>query len=256
MRLREFTMYVDDTDIEIYNMRLVKYEVQSYAKRKTIGINIPGAHGTQSVPSALESADFVVSLVCTGTDTDSVNTKIREFFAFMYSTGESRKIVFSDDETIVRYAVLDSPDKYRVINGVDGSFAELKLNFHMLDPFMYDSEMSRVVDNAEHGKELIVNNEAFECPAEFTIENAGNSAVTGVALIVNNELVSFSCSLSPGDVLTLDTIEYEVKLNDVPHLEYWSGEMPLLKNGDNVIVQQNTQKARLLLSIKFTKQWV
>ena len=256
MNPRNFTMLVDDFDIELYDMKLVNYEIQSYAKRKTLGVNVPGAHGTQYVPSAIESPDFFARLICTGKDTDSVNAKIREFFAFMYSVSGSRKIVFSDDDTIVRYAVLDAPDRYRVVNGVDGSFAELKLNFNMLDPFMYDSDISRVVENAYSGKEFVVNNEAFECPAEFYIENTGASVVTGISLIVNNQVVDFSCDLYPGDVIVLDTIEYEVKFNGVSHLEHWRGEMPMLKNGDNVIVQHNSNNLPLLLSIKFTKQWV
>ena len=256
MALHEFTMYVDDVDIADYNMKLQKYEVQSYATRKTTGIDIPGAHGTQAVPSALASSGFTVWLICADTDVDSVTTKIREFFAFIYSVSSSRRIVFSDDETIIRWAILEAPEKHRVVNGQDGAFAELRLSFLMLDPFMYDCETSKIVNDTNHGTQLIVDNEAFECPAKFRIENTGLSTVTDISLTVNDEVVNFSCSLNPGDILILDTEEYEVTLNGEPRLEYWSGEMPKLKNGNNVIVQQNAQQSKLLLFIEFTKQWV
>lgn len=256
MKPGEFTVYVDDTNIEYYGMRLVGYEIQSYSKRKTLGTDVPGAHGTQPVPSALSSAPFIVKVVCTGNDADELNTKIREFFAFMYSTSGSRKIVFSDDQSVIRYAVLDSPERYKVINGVDGAFTEIKMTFYMLDPFMHSSETSKVVVDAEHGKKFSVYNEAFECPAVFSLENTGTEDVTGVSLIVNGELASFSCILKPKDVLVLDTNEYEVRLNEVVELDYWRGEMPLLKNGENLIYQQNTEGAHLKLSVSFTKLWV
>ena len=255
MASREFTMYVDDVSVESYNMKLVKYEVQSYAKRKTMGVNIPGAHGTQGVSSALASTDFLVWLICTGTDADDVNAKVRNFFAFMNATHEPRKIVFSDDNLVERYAVLDTPSRHRVINGIDGAFTELKLAFYMLDPFTYDGETSVTVDELEHEKELSVYNEGFECPAIFCIENTGNEKVTEITFVVNDERVNFSCELNPGQVLVLDTIEYEVRLDSEPHLEFWSGEMPMLKNGDNIIVQRNAQKSKLLLSVNFTKKW-
>ena len=77
-----------------------------------------------------------------------------------------------------------------------------------------------------------------------------------LSLIVNDELVTYSCPLNEGDKIVLDTIEYEVKLNGEVRLDYWDGEMPMLKNGDNIIYQQNTEKAPLLLTVEFTKQWV
>ena len=256
MSRKDFTAYIDDMDIGLYGMKLVGYEIQSYAKRKIVGVDIPGAHGTQAVPSALASPDFFVNVVCVGSDPDDVNTKIREFFAFMYSSQNARKVVFSDDLNIVRYAVLDMPDKYRVTTGVDNAFAQLKLSFLMLDPFMYDSEKSRIVKKVSPDKKFSVENEAFECPAVFTFENAGQSAVTGIVLNVNGELATFSCQLLPGDVLVLDTDEYEVKFNDVVQLDFWRGEMPQLKNGTNVISQSNDQNSDLTISITFTKQWV
>lgn len=256
MSRKNFTAYIDDSDISLYGLKLVGYEIQSYAKRKLIGVDIPGAHGTQSVPSALASHDFFVNVVCVGADADEVNTKIREFFAFMYSTGNARKIVFSDDPNIVRHAVLDMPEKYRVIEGVDGAFAQLKLVFFMLNPFMYDSEKSRLVKTAAPGAAFSLDNEAFECPAVFTIENTGNSAVDGIVLNVNGELATFSCQLLSGDALVLDTEEYEVRFNGVVQLDYWRGEMPLLKNGENFISHTNNQDANLTISVTFTKQWV
>lgn len=256
MKPGEFTVYVDDTNIEYYGMRLVSYEIQSYSKRKTLGTDVPGAHGTQPVPSALASAPFIVNVVCTGQDADELNTKIREFFAFMYSSQNSRKIVFSDDQSVIRYAVLDSPEPYKIINGVDGAFTEIKMTFYMLDPFMYSSESSMFVIDMAHGKKVSVYNEAFECPAVFALENTGTEDVTDIGLIVNGELASFSCVVKPKDVLVLDTNEYEVRLNDVVDLDFWRGEMPLLKNGENIIYQQNTQGAHLKLTVRFTKLWV
>ena len=62
--------------------------------------------------------------------------------------------------------------------------------------------------------------------------------------------------MEPGDEIMIDTIEYEVKFNGNIRLDFWAGEMPMLKNGDNIIYQQNTEHADLLLSVEFTKQWV
>ena len=256
MTRQKFTVLVDDTDIDFFGMKLVDYEIQSYAKRKSVGTDIPGAHGTQEVPSALASGTFVVNVVCQGSDPDDVSTKIREFFAFMYSTSRPRKIVFSDNLSIVRNAILDSPERYRVVNGIDNAFAQLKLTFFMLDPFMYDERVSRFTTVAEHGVPVSLYNEAFECPAVYSLTNSGSHAVSGVSLIVNNELSSFSCELAPGDVLELDTVEYEVRLNGIVHLEYWRGEMPKLKNGVNSIYQQNTLRDNLDLLVTFTKQWI
>ena len=256
MKRREFTAYVDDMDIALYGMKLANYEIPSYAKRKTVGTDVPGAHGTQAVPSALSSGTFTANVVCVGSDADEVNTKIREFFAFMYSNMSSRRIVFSDDVGIVRNAILDSPDNYRVVTGVDCAFAELKLTFLMLDPFMYSNELTRYSETCGHGSKMKVVNQAFECPAVFKIENEGAAAVEGIALIVNNELATFSCVLEPGDVLELDTVEYEVRLNGIVHLEYWNGQMPKLKNGSNEVYQQNDSDADLKLTVAFTKRWI
>ena len=256
MTIPEFTLLVDDKDIEFFGMKLVSYETQSYVSRKVKGVDIPGAHGTQEVPSSLSSNTFFAKVIFTGRDADEVQNRIRQFFAFMYSTQNSHKIVFTDDMSIVRYAILDSPEKYKVINGVDGAMAELKLTFMMLDPFMYQNETDSLVVMTKHGQEITLNNEAFECPAIFKLTNTGARTVTSVGIIVNNELASFSCELAPGDEIILDTIEYEVKFNGNVRLDYWSGEMPMLKNGDNFIYQQNTEHADLLLSIEFTRQWV
>ena len=251
-----FTLLVDDKDIDLYGMALVSYETQSYVGRKTTGVDIPGAHGTQAVPSALSSSGFIANVICTGQDVDEVHNRIRQFFAYMYSTQKSHKIVFTDDMSAVRYAILDSPEKYKVINGVDGALAELKLTFYMLDPFTYQSESDKLVKVAEHGAKILLENESYECPAIYALENTGDEPVTSVSLIVNDELVTYSCRLNKGDKIVLDTIEYEVKLNGEVRLDYWDGEMPMLKNGENIIYQQNTEKAPLLMTVEFTKQWV
>lgn len=256
MKQPEFTVFVDDNNIDWYGMKLIGYEIQSYLRRKNTGTDIPGAHGTQAVPSALASSEFKVRLACTGNNADDVNTKIREFFAFMYSTSEARKIVFSDDESIIRYAILDAPEPYKVVNGMDGAFAELVLTMLMLDPFMYDKDISISISDAVHGQKIVVNNPAFECPAIFQIENLNDETVKDVALIVNDELTKFSCELRKGDVLELDTVEYEVRLNGDVRLDYWEGEMPMLKHGDNVVYQQNLDKQNIRISVFFTKQWV
>lgn len=251
-----FTMLVDDKDIELFGMRLVNYETSSYVGRKTKGVDVPGAHGTQAVPSALSTSVFLANVVCTGTNADEVQSRIRQFFAYMYSTQDSHKIVFTNDLKVVRYAILDSPERYKVITGVDGAFAQIKLTFLMRDPFMYQNEADKLVTSAVHGQSVMLENEAFECPAIYSLQNLGTSKVTGIGLVVNGELASFSCELNPGDVLVLDTNEYEVKLNGNVRLDYWEGEMPMLRNGDNYISQSNVEHSELLLTVEFTKQWV
>lgn len=251
-----FTLLVDDKDIELFGMKLVNYETQSYIGRKVTGVDIPGAHGTQAVPSSLTSNSFFANVVCAGKDADEVQNRLRQFFAFMYSTQDSHKIVFTNDMSVVRYAILESPDNHKVTEGVDGAMAEVKLTFLMLDPFTYQNESDSLVTVAKHGQKITLENEALECGAIFRLKNTGMITVTGAGIIVNDELASFSYNLAPGDEIVLDTIEYEVKLNGNVRLDFWTGEMPLLKNGDNIIFQQNTEQADLLLSIEFTKQWV
>ena len=255
MAKNNFTMYVDDTDIDFFGMKLISYEIPSYAKRKTVGTDIPGAHGTQQVPSPLESGTFLANIVCEGRTTEDVNTLIREFFASMHAVSGSHKIVFSDDAEVVRYAVLDTPGKHRVVNGVDNAFAEIQLTFFMLDPFVYSDTVSTVVASCIHGEDIMVYNEAFECPAVFSVRNIGLQTVNDIALIVNEELASFSCPLDPGDIVELDTAEYEVRKNGKINLDYWRGEMPLLKNGVNRICQQNSTQSILEVTITFTRRW-
>ena len=251
-----FTMSIDDKDIELFGMRLVNYETSSYVGRKTKGVDVPGAHGTQAVPSALSTSIFVANVVCTGKDAGEVQSRIRQFFAYMYSNMDSHKVVFTNDLSVVRYAILDTPERYKVITGIDGAFAQIKLTFLMRDPFMYQNESDKLVASAAHGQSFVLENEAFECPAIFTLQNIGTTKISGIGLVVNGELASFSCELNPGDTLVLDTVEYEVKLNGNVRLDYWEGEMPMLKNGDNDIYQTNGQHAQLLLTVEFTKQWV
>lgn len=252
----KFTMLVDDIDIEDFGIRLVNYETSAYVGRKVKGVDVPGSHGARLVPSALTTSGFFANVVCTGKDADEVHNLIRQFFAYMYSRQDSRKIVFTDDSEIVRYAVLDSPEKYRVINGVDNSFAQMKLTFLMMDPFMYYNTPDKFVSYASHGEEKIVVNDALECQAVFTLTNITDSFISDIGLIINGELASFKCDLPPQGVLVLDTVEYEVRLNGEHRLDVWSGEMPGLRNGENVIVQQNTQHYWLQLTVEFTKQWV
>lgn len=256
MSISKFTLLIDDRDIESFGLRLVNYETQSYVGRKVKGVDIPGAHGTQEVPSRLSTNSFIANVVCTGQDADEVHERVRQFFAFMYSVESARKIVFTNDMKVVRYAILDSPGKYKVIDGVDCAMTEIKLTFLMLDPFTYQSDVDSFVMIAGHGKQFILDNDAFECPAIFKLKNTGNSKISNPALIVNEELASFSCELQPGDEIVLDTEEYEVRFNGDNRLDYWRGEMPMLKNGDNIVYQQNSNYAELLLTIEFTKQWV
>lgn len=255
MAKETFTVYVDDFDIDFFGMKLLNYEIRSYAKRKVVGTSIPGAHGTEEVPWTLDSMPFVVNVICEGKSTDDVNSKIREFFAFMHSTSSPHKIIFSDDAEVIRYAILDSPGNHRVVGGVDNAFAQLKLTFYMLDPFVYSDTRSIVAATVAHGEHLVVYNDAFECPAIYKLTNVGSSVVNGVSIIVNDELSSFSCPLNPGDVLELDTEEYEVRLNGVVNIDYWRGEMPLLRNGVNEVYQQNSSRDSLELSVTFTRKW-
>ena len=256
MSAHSFTMLVDDKDIEHFGIRLINYEISSYISRKVKGLDISGAHGAKEVPSALATNAFLANIVCTGRNADEVQSNIRQFFAFMYSNQSARKIVFTDDCKVIRYAILDYPERYKIITGVDGAFAEIKLMFTMLDPFTYESEADKLVTVAGNEKQFVITNEAFECPAIFSLTNKGQSNVSGIALVVNGELASFSCTLRPGDTIVLDTNEYEVRFNDTLGLDYWKGEMPLLKNGDNTIYQSNAQSAQLLLTVEFTRQWV
>lgn len=252
----QYTLLVDDKNVERFGMKLIDYELQPYIKRKTTGIDIPGAHGAQAVPSSLSSNSLVAKIVCSGNSSNDVQSSIRQFFAYMYSTQEAHKLVFTDDPSVVRYAILDSPDSYKVVRGIDSSMAELKLNFLMLDPFTYTSEAERMIAVAQSEIPIIVENDAFECSAVFKIQNNGNSNVSNISISVNGETANFSCSLKSGDVITLDTVEYEVQYNGDNLLEIWTGEMPKLKNGENVIVLRNDETADLLLCVEFTKQWV
>lgn len=256
MATNRFTMLIDDNDISQFGMKLMSYEKSSYIKRKTSGVDIPGAHGTQAVPSALASNDFFAQVVCSGKNPNDVHRKIREFLAYMYSTGDAHKIVFSDDADIVRNAILDTPDKYKVIDGVDGAFAQLKLSFLMLDPFSYETATDRLIFEAVHGEEFLISNEAFECPARFTIKNTGNVVLEDISLVVNDEIANFRCTVNPNSELLLDTIEYEVRIDGASNLACWSGEMPLLKNGHNRITVTNDKHMNMTVIVEFTRQWI
>ena len=256
MARRQLTMYIDDIDILQFDIKVIDYEIPSYPKRKNTGVNIPGAHGTKLVPSTLASSTLIANVVCSGNTPESVNTKIREFFAFMYTTSDPHKIVFSDDDTVVRYAILDAPESYRVMSGVDNAMAELVLTFFMADPFTYNADASSISEDTPSGVSLIIPNESFECPAVFTIRNLGNKGVSEITFSVNGEVARFLCELRTGDTLVMDTENYEVYYNGTPRLDYWQGEMPVLQSGNNVIVQQNKQNASLSVSVQFTKRWV
>lgn len=256
MTLPEFTLLIDDKDINLFSLKLQSYETQSYTDRKSTGVNIPGAHGTQPVPSSLSSSNLVVSVVCVGNDAGEVRNYLRRFFAFMYSKQNAHDLVFTDDVNVVRRAILTSPDQYKTVEGIDGALAEIKLTFLMLDPFTYQRESDVFVTTAKHGEEILLENDAFECPAVFTLRNVGIAEISDVTLIVNDEITGFSCELKPGDEIVLDTVEYEVRYNGDARLDLWLGEMPMLKNGDNIIVQQNTQYADLLVSVEFTRLWI
>lgn len=251
-----FTMFVENRDIKEFGIRLVGYETQPYVARKTAGVDIPGAHGTATVPSALDSNSFKTNFVCSGNSATEVNVRIRQFFAFLFSSNSPKKMVFSDNKSVIRHAFPDSPQPFKVVEGVDNAVAEFEVTFYMPDPFMYNSEHDRVVEDAAHGKEILVYNEAFECPAIYTLRNVGSTQVTDAAIIVNGELASFSCVLRPGDEIVLDVEEYEVRFNGEMWLDLWRGEMPLLRNGENIIIQQNTQHENLLLTVDFVKRWV
>ena len=255
--MRNFTMLVDDTDIFQYGMLLVDYETPTYIGRKTTGLDLPGAHGTQSVSSALSSSSFSVNLVCSGDTPEEVHARIRLFLAFMYSTQDPHKIVFTDDLNSVRYAILDSPDRHQVVKGIDGSMAELKLTFYMLDPFVYDSEQEVFTATLENGTDVYLTNEGYECPAIFTLQNTENTLVTGIHFFVNDEAAYLDlCSLKKGDIITLDTINFKVKLNDEENLSYWHGDMPRLINGKNTISMVNDGKLNVDLTVKFFKRWI
>lgn len=256
MSVSNFTMLIDDKDIRSFGMILVGYKIQAFVERKTMGVDIPGAHGTQAVPSALSANHFTANVIFTGHNSDEVHARIRQFFAFMYATQNSHKLVFTDDADVIRYAVLNTPSNYNVIRGMDGALAELDLSFYMLDPFTYQSDTTVVSSVVEHGVVVEIENTAYECPAVFTLTNLGDAPVSGIALIVNDELATFSCILNPGDIIKLDTHEYEVTLNDEIRIDYWDGEMPMLKNGINIVYQQNTEHSQLLLSVEFNRQWV
>lgn len=256
MKTPTFTMLIDDIDIETFGLKLISYETQSYVGRKNIGMDIPGAHGTQPVPSALSSSGFVASVVCSGKNAEQVQNFLRRFFAYMYSTQDSHKILFTNDIKVVRYAILNSPEKYKIVEGIDGAMAEIKLTFEMLNPFTYQNDVDSLIVSMEHGQEVILNNQAFECPAIFKLKNTGETTVSNVRLFVNNEVADFTCLLETGDEIVLDTVEYEVRFNGKHRLDYWSGEMPLLKNGDNIISHQNLENLPLLLTVEFTKQWI
>ena len=252
-----YTMIVDDRDIKEFGLKLVSYEAPSYANRKTKGIDIPGAHGTQSVPSTLASRSFVVTVACAGNDATDIHSQIREFFAYMYSTQTARKIMFTDNASVVRFAILDSPGNHKIHSGsFDGAMTEMKLTFFMLDPFIYEILPEKMSCIMSTDAITIISNEAHDCPAIFSITNTSDSTISDVELCVNNETARFLVTLNPGDVLTLDTDEYEVRLNDELHLEIWRGEMPKLNNGNNEIRQRNAENAPLSVTVEFTKRWI
>ena len=66
MSVPEFTLIIDDRDIKSFGIQLVGYKIQSYVGRKTLGVDIPGAHGTESVPSALSAGSFVANVIIVG----------------------------------------------------------------------------------------------------------------------------------------------------------------------------------------------
>lgn len=256
MAIPGFTMLIDDNDISQYSMALVSYQTKSCIERKVTGVDIPGAHGTQQVPSALSSNSFTANIICTGASVLKVHRQVRKFFAYMYSTQDSHKIVFTDDLNVSRYAILESPDEYKVINGMDGAFTEIKLTFYMPNPFTYENESDKIVKEVRNNTKIIIENDAFECPATYTIQNATTEDISGIVLKVNDEVANFSCTLKRGNKLVLDSVEYQVLFNNQTRLDYWSGEMPLLKNGDNEIFVTNEQNSPLLVTVEFTKKWV
>ena len=75
MAQHNLTMYVDDVNIAEFNFSVIEYRIPSYLKRKNSGVDIPGAHGTRLVPSALSSSSLIVKAVCSGATSESVNMK-------------------------------------------------------------------------------------------------------------------------------------------------------------------------------------
>lgn len=251
-----FTMLVDDIDIEEFGMKLVKYEAASYLSRKTTGEDIPGVHGTSIVPSALSARPLTAEVIITGWTADEVHRRARLFFAYMFSTQDAHKIVFTDDMDVVRYAILDAPSNYKVMKGMDGCMAEIKLSMTMANPFLYESDPDIMTLVLNHGQEYQVINDGFECPAIFTIRNPGEVDVTNVSIILNDELATFDVTLTKDDELVFNTKEYEILFNGASRLECWSGDMFLVKNGINKMILQNTEQMPLNVTVEFTKKWI
>lgn len=255
----KLSMTIDDRDISEFGLKLVEYKTDSFPKKKTPGVDIPGAHGLQVVPSALSSRKLEVTIVCEDTTAEKVNDKIRKFFAFMFSSQNDKSIVFSDDPSIVRYAGLSEPGEYRVIQGVDSAMTQITLTFTMSDPFEYEVESVTISKTLQNGESFILDNDSMECPAVFGIKNNDIEhihGITDIVLTVNGEEVRILAPVTLPDILVIDTKNYELRLNGIVRLDLWEGEMPQLKNGKNVISISNAEEVPLTVSVRYTKIWI
>lgn len=174
---------------------------------------------------------------------------------------QNKKLQLWDDMYIVAYK---SSFGYQYVDGSSLRAADITINFQCVDPFWYSTTPSTagstdpiISPNLTTSDQLIdFTNNIYR--RDFTIVNTGNLFVFPVITVqagatplthitVRNltlgRLFTYTGTVQPGKILTVDTANFEVTNDGVEDLTNWAGDFVWLNPGSNSIEIEGTTPA-------------
>lgn len=275
------TVTFDNTDIRDFDgVKLVSYQLPVAPSLKTVGIDVPGAHGVYRTPSPYAADVLLINIVVEAYNTDAVNQRLREFLTWIANKGDSR-IVFSDDSTVFRIGKYQTADTYKTLDAVHSKGILAQLTFHLADPFVYGRTINSVQSQlAASGGTFTITNQGL--PTWYNLYYS-RSSITPTSLSLSNDLimptavnltpnytltiengvdeyytnVGWAGVLGTSDLVLISTENYSVYRNGQIDIQNFTGErMAPINTGTNTIRLSNTQSQNVYVRIEWYTRYL
>ncbi|AEE98023.1 phage tail domain-containing protein [Mahella australiensis] len=268
---------IDGKSCADFGIYLLDRTIRSLPNLRENEITVPGKHGIYDAGTELGANTITLDLRVFEIDVSTVYSKIRAFANYIGPLNGYRELTFDDEPNLVRYVKASEGAEIDVLYSSPKKTGQFSVTFKMADPFVYKTDWHIEEWDAPYGgSTTIVNNGGIECPVILKIYapantiatqpatglgttnsgTTGSASVTGVTISINGRTVKYKGEIEEGDEVIIDTGNFTVTMNGQNAMQYWEGEFPQLRAGENEVAETDDSGVGAKVIFQFRERWL
>lgn len=159
----------DEKTCKDFNMYMTEKKIKAIGDIAISELDVGSRNGVKPIKTKVGKNKIALTFECFN-KSSNVYDDIRDFVNYLSPLKGERKLVFSDEKQVYRYAVLTGSNDIDFFYAQYLTFGKFELSFTMYNPYTYSSKIKKFYYNGKNGATAkLINNGGDSCPLKIKV---------------------------------------------------------------------------------------